>query len=105
MSAAGLDIDIDAAVGLKPEPATPTTALVSQKAELALTSGPQALVCKDMLSAETLTKASAYARQLLPTLLADPTSLAELGNESVAEVNALASRMMHGPAGPPISPS
>jgi uncharacterized protein YaaN involved in tellurite resistance len=95
VASSGLDIDIDSAVGLQPEPATPTTGALAGKADLVVASGPQALVCKDLLSPESLAKATAYAKQELPTLLADPNNLAKLGNEAVEGVNALASRMLH----------
>jgi uncharacterized protein YaaN involved in tellurite resistance len=91
----GLDIDIDTAVGLQPEPATPTTLALTQKADAVVASGPGALVCKDLLSPETLTKATAYAKQQLPSLIADPNELAKLGNEAVEGVNALAGQMLH----------
>ena len=95
MASTGLDIDIDAAVGLKPEPATPTTTALAQKADLVATSGTQALVCKDLLSADSLAKATAYAQQELPVLIADPNQLAKLGSEAVEGVNDLAARMLH----------
>jgi uncharacterized protein YaaN involved in tellurite resistance len=91
----GLEIDIDSAVGLQPEPETPTTLALTQKADVVLASGPTALVCKDMLSPETLAKATAYARQQLPALIADPNELSKLGSEAVEGVNALAGRMLH----------
>ncbi len=95
MASPGLDIDIDSAVGLQPEPETPTTVALADKADAVLASGPQALVCKDLLSPETVAKATAYARQQLPALIADPNNLAKLGNEAVEGVNALAGRMLH----------
>jgi uncharacterized protein YaaN involved in tellurite resistance len=95
VASSGLDIDIDSAVGLQPEPATPTTGALAGKADLVVASGPQALVCKDLLSPESLAKATAYAKQELPLLIADPNNLAKLGNEAVEGVNALAGRMLH----------
>ena len=95
MASPGLDIDIDKAVGLQPEPETPTTAALATKAEVVAANGPQALVCKDLLSPDTLAKATAYAKQELPLLIADPNNLAKLGNEAVEGVNDLASRMLH----------
>lgn len=95
MASPGLDIDIASAVGLQPEPDTPTTVALANKADAVLASGPQALVCKDLLSPETLAKATAYAKQQLPALITDPNNLAKLGNEAVEGVNALAGRMLH----------
>jgi uncharacterized protein YaaN involved in tellurite resistance len=91
----GLDIDIDSAVGLKPEPPTPTTGALAQKADAVLAQGPTALVCKDLLNPDSLAKAKEYAQQQLPALIADPNQLAKLGNEAVEGVNALAGRMLH----------
>jgi uncharacterized protein YaaN involved in tellurite resistance len=95
VASTGLDIDIDSAVGLQPEPATPTTQALAQKADAVVAGGPQALVCKDLLSPDSLAKATAYAKQELPTLIADPNKLAEFGNEAVEGVNSLASQMLH----------
>lgn len=95
MASPGLDIDIDAAVGLQPAPQTPTTVALADKADSVVANGPQALICKDLLSPESLAKATAYAQQQLPTLIADPNNLAKLGNEAVEGVNALAGRMLH----------
>lgn len=95
MASPGLDIDIDSAVGLQPAPETPTTSALAGKADLVVASGPQALVCKDLLNPESLAKATVYAKQELPALIADPNNLAKLGNEAVEGVNALAGRMLH----------
>ena len=95
MASTGLDIDIDSAVGLQPAPATPTAQALADKADAVVANGPKALVCKDLLSPDSLAKATAYAKQELPALIADPNQLASFGNEAVEGVNALASQMLH----------
>jgi uncharacterized protein YaaN involved in tellurite resistance len=95
VSSPGLDIDINAAVGVQPEAPAPTTAALGQQTDLVLANGPQALVCKALLSHDAEAKATVYARQVWQTLAANPAELAKFGSEAVDGVNSLASRMLH----------
>jgi uncharacterized protein YaaN involved in tellurite resistance len=97
-STSGVSIDIDRVLGLEPEPAAPITDAVATaldtQASTVATSGPTAMVCRDMLDDNTRAAVEAKAHELFPTLYADDNALGTFGNESVEAINALVKGML-----------
>lgn len=81
-----------ATVQVPPAPTSAADPFLSQYAQTQQTR--QQLVCKDLLDPQSLEKAHQYARQLFPQMLANTQIMMTFGNDSVAGMNTLITRLL-----------
>jgi uncharacterized protein YaaN involved in tellurite resistance len=87
---------LDAKEGLAGLPPAPTINAVGGEATTIAAAGsaPKMLEARAMLAQPQREQVEAYARQLIPQLLADPNKLDAFGSESVEQINALVKQML-----------